>query len=80
MSSNRCIALYDVTDDANSLLNYRRDVCIPEQFYNYCYGDLLAMTFSPSGKTLALAGDGIVFFIDVIGGTFGGWASSYFFF
>ena len=29
VSNNRCIALYDVTDDANSLLNYRRDVSIP---------------------------------------------------
>ena len=31
------------------------------------------MAFSPTGETLALAGNGKVFFIDVIGGTFADW-------
>ena len=77
VSGNGCIVLYDVSDDANSLLNNRREISFPKQF---CYDFIcehMPMTFSPSGETLALAGSGKVFFIDVIGGTFGGWTQSY---
>ena len=72
-SGNGYIALYEVTDDENSLLGDRREIRWPEQLSLCFIGSQMAMAFSPSDETLALASSGTVFFINVIDGTFAGW-------
>ena len=77
VSGHGCIAIYDVIDNANSLLGDRREIFWPESLF-YCFFDTgMQMAFSPTGATLVLAGCGQVFFLDVIDEMFSGWSCRY---
>ena len=77
VAGDGCIAIYDVIADANSLLGNRVEVFWPRCEGICLVGASMEMAFSPTDQTLALAGGGRVYFIDVIGGTFVGWTRCY---
>ena len=77
VSSDACIAIYDVIDSADGLLGPRREIFWPEPVSILLMGSSLQMAFSPNDESLVLSGLGRVGFIDAIDGTFTGWSRDY---
>lgn len=77
VSSDVCIAIYDVIGSAYVLLGHRREIFWPGPVSTILTGFSLQMAFSPNDESLVLSGLGRVCFIDAIDGTFTGWSRHY---
>ena len=77
ISGNACIAVYHVIHDADSLLSDPIEIFWPEHASLFLTCSEIMMSFSPSAETLALAGSGKLFFLDLISQSFSSCTQEY---
>ena len=77
ISGNACIAVYHVIHNPDSLLSDRIKIFWPAQAVLLVARRFIPMSFSPNAETLAFAGEGQIFFVDLIGQSFSGCTQRY---